>query len=153
MQQKVLAYICRFEEGLWQLLVFQNESQLNDPNLDPSGIQVPCGSAETGESLQGAVENEVHKSTGLQDLMVLSKIDEYQHTDSKTLDTVERHAFLLLAPQELPAKWTHSKNHFTWVPAAAARKKLVEAQDRSIKNLVQFLFQRDSLKDSYENKG
>ena len=147
-EQKVVAYICRFHDGLWQLLVFNH-----DPKFKDAGTQVPAGTVEPQESLQTALEREVFEESGLQDLMILSKIDEYEYYQESKKTWAQRHVFLMLAPQDLPEKWTHEVQghgddakmqfHYFWMPAAATRGKLAADFDKSIKNLVHFLFQRD----------
>lgn len=147
-QQKVVAYICRFHDGLWELLVFDH-----DPEFADAGTQVPAGSVDANESLQAALDREVYEETGLQDLMTLSKIDEYDFYQEHKKTWAQRHVFLMLAPGDLPDQWTHVvqgdggdqnlRFHFRWMPAAACRGKLAADYDHSIKNLIHFLFQRD----------
>ena len=145
-KQKVVAYICRFQQGLWQILVFDHDKSFSD-----AGTQVPAGTVEEGEDLQAALEREISEESGLKDLMVVSQIDQYDFTESSSEKTVRRHVFLVLAPNEARDQWTHHvkgsgkdstlRFHFHWVPIAQARNLSADL-GRSVKSCIQLLFER-----------
>jgi len=141
-----VAYICRFNQGLWQLLVFDH-----DPAFPDAGTQIPAGTVGEGEDLQTALEREIWEESGLQNLMVVSQIDEYDFQQTSSGKTVRRHVFLTLAPNEERDQWTHHVKgsgldstltfHFHWIPIAQARH-LPEELGRSVKSCIQLLFER-----------
>lgn len=146
LEQKVLAYICRFNQGLWQLLVFDHDKTFPD-----AGVQIPGGTVEKGEALQVALEREIFEESGLQNLMIVSQIDQYDFQNPATGKTQQRHVFLALAPNEERDQWTHHVKgsgedstlifHFRWMPIAQARH-LSSDQGRSVRSCIQLLFER-----------
>lgn len=145
-QQKVVAYICRFHQGLWELLVFDHDSQFSG-----AGTQVPSGTVEPGEELPTALEREILEESGLEKLMVVSQIDQYDFQHPSSGKTICRHVFLVLAPNETRDHWTHQVRgsgldstlnfHYRWVPLAQARNLSADL-GRSLKNCIQLLFER-----------
>ena len=148
-EQKVVAYICRFHQGLWQLLVFDQ-----DKGVRSSETQIPMGSAKNENSLQAALEKAILEESGLEDLMIVSQIDQYEiqsPTSQKATSTECRHVFLVIAPNEERDQWTwHVKGqstdstvpcHFHWIPIAQARN-LPADLGRSVKSCIQLLFER-----------
>lgn len=145
-EQKVIAYICRFHQGLWQLLVFDHDKTFPD-----AGSQVPSGTVEKGEDLTTALEREIFEESGLQNLMIVAQIDQYDFRHPTTEKMAQRHVFLALAPNEDRDQWTHHVQgagmdstlvfHFHWIPIAQARHLSAE-QGRSVKSCIQLLFER-----------
>lgn len=98
-QQKVVAYIVR--DGC--ILAFLHEEDRN-PVLD-SGLQVPAGTVEPGESPESAVLREAFEETGLDGLSVVRHVGtDHPHWPGNPPQV--RH-FFELAVDTAPDEWTH----------------------------------------------
>jgi ADP-ribose pyrophosphatase YjhB (NUDIX family) len=101
MVEKVLAYIIRYQQGHYQLLVHTHQY------IPQAGIQVPGGTVDFGEDLTTALHREIEEESGLQLLsseqLITSK--PYLHPEKQELQL--RHFFLLETVQQLPGAWNH----------------------------------------------
>jgi 8-oxo-dGTP pyrophosphatase MutT (NUDIX family) len=103
-KQKVVCYIVR--DG--QLLVF---THLDQP-WDESGVQVPAGSIEPGESPEAAAVREAAEETGLGGLRVVRKLGEVDYDIAPhRAELQHRHVFHLELDGEAPDRWvSHEKD-------------------------------------------
>ncbi len=86
-----------------RLLVFTHD----DVPLEISGVQVPAGSVEPGETPEEAVVREVLEETGLTSRVVMSLGTEDYGVWPYRAEIHERHFFLLeLTEVEAPERWT-----------------------------------------------
>lgn len=100
---KVYAYIV--QDG--DLVVFEQ------PLTPESGIQVPGGTVDAGESLDEAVLREAFEETGLEDLVIVRYLGE-QVRDIRPYGKNElhhRHYYLLSCPHPIPQRWDHMEEH------------------------------------------
>jgi 8-oxo-dGTP pyrophosphatase MutT (NUDIX family) len=97
-KQKVVCYIVR----AGRLLVFMH---LDQP-WDVTGLQVPAGTIEPGESPEVAALREAKEETGLTRLRVVRKVGEtvYDMTPSRS-ELHRRHVFHLAVDEETPERW------------------------------------------------
>jgi 8-oxo-dGTP pyrophosphatase MutT (NUDIX family) len=97
-RQKVVCYVVRGDE----LLVFRH---LDEP-WDESGLQVPAGSVEPGESPEEAALREANEETGLHSLRLVRKLGETDYDMSPSRNEVQhRHVFHLSTDEETPPRW------------------------------------------------
>ncbi len=121
--KKVIAYVVHPNSNL---LVFVHDSDKNQVN--ESGLQVPAGTVETGESIESAVLREVYEESGLD-----VEIDRYlgvSHYDMRPYSgsIQERHFFQMSVSSmaAVPDKWSHLEDsggrgpahlfNFYWLP-------------------------------------
>ena len=98
-KQKVVCYIVRGDD----LLVFRHL----DEAWDESGLQVPAGSIEVGESPEDAALREAREETGLRSLRLVRKLGESDYDLSPYRDEVQhRHVFELAVDGETPPRWS-----------------------------------------------
>ena len=131
MQDKVLAYVARWEVGGWHLLVFEHGNEL------AAGLQVPAGTVEPGEPLEAAVWRELAEESGLQPPQV-RLVTRLARTPQPEWDVV-RHIYLFQAIAGLPLSWQHVVAgagvdqgmlfNYRW-DALADRPRLAGNQDR-----------------------
>ncbi len=100
MQHKVLAYITRHHQGHQHLLVFVHRDHPD------AGVQVPAGTVEPDEVIEGALLREVEEESGLApaQLRLLRKLGEYHQPDFDQ----QRHVFVLEPATALPDRWSHT---------------------------------------------
>jgi 8-oxo-dGTP pyrophosphatase MutT (NUDIX family) len=124
--RKVLCYVVR--DG--HLLVFRHRDH------PEAGTQVPAGTLHDGEPPEIGALRETEEETGWRGFSVVRALgvydyefrDRFQGLDRHELH--ERHVFLLAAPADLPAEWTHLAQEgngdfwfdFTWLPLTADLK-------------------------------
>lgn len=97
-KQKVVCYVVR--DG--RLLVFRH---LDEP-WEESGLQVPAGTIEPGESAEAAALREAREETGLTELRVVRKVGETAYDMGPYRPEVHRrHVFLLAVDEETPPRW------------------------------------------------
>ncbi|MGL5930645.1 MAG: NUDIX hydrolase [Dermatophilaceae bacterium] len=96
--QKVVCYVVR--EG--RLLVLKHA----DEAWDESGLQVPAGSIEPGETPEDAALRETFEETGLTALRLVRKVGEsrYDMTPYRS-ETHHRHVFHLEVDETTPERW------------------------------------------------
>ena len=98
--RKVVAYVTRRSpDGRTELLVFEHR------DYPDSGVQVPAGTVEEGESLENALAREVLEETGRDDFRPLLLIAHYEWVHPRTCNIHERHVFHLEAPPNVPDEW------------------------------------------------
>ena len=97
-KRKVVCYIVR----AGRLLVFKH---LDQP-WDVTGLQVPAGTIEPGESPETAALREAQEETGLTQLRVVGKVGVtvYDMTPSRR-ELHRRHVFHLAVDEETPERW------------------------------------------------
>jgi ADP-ribose pyrophosphatase YjhB (NUDIX family) len=69
-------------------------------------VQVPAGTVEPGEGIEDALLREVCEETGIEGCSISRKLGVFEWVNPETLNTHERHVFLLRAPEGLPPAWT-----------------------------------------------
>ncbi len=128
-KDKVVGYVLRQNNNKTEILVFDHDKKFID-----AGTQVPAGSVASGEDLQRALHRELYEESGLKDLVIKSKIDQYTfyREDQKCLH--RRHVYSLTSHRELPDSWTHKVTgsgddkdlhfHFYWMDLESAKSKL-----------------------------
>ncbi|MFJ7735729.1 NUDIX domain-containing protein [Lysinibacillus sp. NPDC097287] len=97
--EKAYGYITREHEGRLQVLVFEQ-------NTEGSGIQIPKGTIEQGETPLEAITREMFEETGLTDLVVHNLIaqDYFEHYTG----VLHKRYFYHLTTHELRDSWDHS---------------------------------------------
>lgn len=128
-KQKVLIYATN-QNGL---LVFE------EPDFPEVPLQVPGGTVEMGEIPECAARREFTEETGVilgAETSLLDLGQYYERTvHAKTPHILERHAYSVALPDDLPPTWDHWETQahdkappilfrFTWLPLAAARMQL-----------------------------
>ena len=102
-KQKVVCYVVR--EG--RLLVFRH---LDEP-WDESGLQVPAGSIEPGETPEAAALREAAEETGLRGLRLVRKIGETRYDMAPYRGEIHhRHVFLLELDEPAPERWISAES-------------------------------------------
>lgn len=136
-KEKVLAYILSANK----LLVFDHKKTWCEP-----GPQIPGGSIKGNETHQEALLRECAEESGLSQLKIINKFDEYiiYRPIHKLFN--HRHCYLLESEIELPDSWSHKvlgngkdKNmdfHFYWLPINEAIAKLSGSMDYSLNKLL-----------------
>lgn len=120
---KVVAYIVR--NG--RMVAFLHEDD-DDPVME-SGLQVPAGTVERGESPEDAVVREAFEETGLQHLELVRKVGVDHPTWPDTRP--QTRYFYELRAAEAPDEWRHVERHgrsrsrgrpfrLFWIPIAKA---------------------------------
>lgn len=96
--EKAYGYITRKHEGHLQVLVFEQNSV-------GSGIQVPKGTIEEGETPLEAIAREMYEETGLTDIIVQELIaqDYYEHYSG----ALHKRYFYHLTTEEKRDAWQH----------------------------------------------
>ena len=97
--EKAYGYITREQEGRLQVLVFEQSTE-------GSGIQIPKGTIEEGETPLEAITREMFEETGLEDLVVHNLIaqDYFEHYTG----VLHKRFFYHLTTNELRDSWQHS---------------------------------------------
>lgn len=100
--ERAIAYIVH--DG--RLLVFVHEADAN-PLLE-SGLQVPGGTVEPGETPEEAVLREAWEETGLEGLRIVRYLgdDEYDARPAANA-IIRRHFFQLAVDGDPPEEWRH----------------------------------------------
>jgi 8-oxo-dGTP pyrophosphatase MutT (NUDIX family) len=102
-KEKVVCYIVR--DG--RLLVFKH---LDEP-WDESGLQVPAGSIQPGESPEVAAIREASEETGLTALRLVRKVGESQYDMAPYRpETHHRHVFHLEVDEPTPDRWVSTED-------------------------------------------
>lgn len=102
-REKVVCYVIRDR----RLLVFRH---LDQP-WDLSGLQVPAGSIERGESPEAAAIREATEETGLDRLRVVRKLGELDYDMAPYRSEVHhRHVIQLELDGEAPELWVSYEN-------------------------------------------
>lgn len=115
---KVVAYVVH--RG--RLLVFTHP---DDPSYDVSGLQVPAGTVEPGESPDEAVLREAREETGLAGLTVERFLGVAEYDMRPYADAVHvRHHYQLSVAGDPPERWYAGevgiRFEFSWIPLAHA---------------------------------
>ena len=100
-RHKVYAYILRFIDPRFELLVFKH---LDFPE---AGIQVPGGTVESGENIERAVQRESAEETGLDCLTFVAALGSVRW-DMRSFGLREvhhRHYFHLSCPSGVKDRW------------------------------------------------
>jgi 8-oxo-dGTP pyrophosphatase MutT (NUDIX family) len=101
-RERVIAYILRDD----LLLVFVHEEDAN-PLLE-SGLQVPGGTVEPGETPEEAVLREAWEETGLEGLRIVRYLGSDAFDARPAADAIlQRHFFQLAVDADPPAEWRH----------------------------------------------
>jgi 8-oxo-dGTP pyrophosphatase MutT (NUDIX family) len=104
-RERVVAYIVR----AGSLVAFLHEADEN-PVLE-SGLQVPGGGIESGETPEEAVLREAGEETGLDGLRVVRFLGEDVY-DTRPFDPpLRRYFFHLEVDGEVPREWRHVERH------------------------------------------
>jgi 8-oxo-dGTP pyrophosphatase MutT (NUDIX family) len=97
-RQRVLAYVTRERDGRKELLVFE------DPEHLRTGVQVPAGRIDPGESLEGCLLRELAEEAGIKAARVVRELEPVPSWPEK----YENHAFEVQADADLPDVWEHT---------------------------------------------
>jgi 8-oxo-dGTP pyrophosphatase MutT (NUDIX family) len=138
---KVLAYVVRpGASGALEVLVFTHG---DDP---ASGLQVPAGTIDEGESPEEAVLRELAEESGLMNLPIVRMVDRYTWIHAATGNRHHRHVYRFDGGADLPAAWDHAAVGsieeegltfcFRWMPVAEAISQLSGDQGRSLPLLL-----------------
>jgi 8-oxo-dGTP diphosphatase len=102
MKHKVLALITREYAGQTQVLVFDHR------DFPEAGTQIPAGTVDDGETLDGALWREIHEEAGLtaDQLTLAGQVASHSHPDWGEAGIVE-HIYHLTA-DDLPNVWSHT---------------------------------------------
>ncbi|WP_374079805.1 GNAT family N-acetyltransferase [Bdellovibrio bacteriovorus] len=140
-KDKAVAYITRVKDGKTQLLVFDHDEKYAD-----AGTQVPAGTVDPGEDPAQTVLRETFEESGLQNLKIESKIDEYQFFGDYAKAFLHRHVFHLTSSEAIADRWTHKVQgsgddeghnfHYFWIDLADAKGRLSGRFDDSIDILI-----------------
>lgn len=76
-KKKVLAYILREKNGVTEILLHRHR------DFHEAGYQVPGGTVEENEAIEGALLREVYEESGLNDFDMIEKIGESWLRDEK----------------------------------------------------------------------
>jgi len=141
-KNKVVAYITRITHGQKEILVFDHEKQWSE-----AGTQVPAGTVDPEESLHEALLREIAEETGISELQILAKIDEYIFYRTPHQEFNHRHIFELTSQEPLPDRWEHQvtghgiddgmKFYFYWMPLSEAKMKISGGMGDSLCKLVE----------------
>lgn len=120
LREKAMCLVVRQRpNGTPELLV------LDQPEAPEAGVQLPAGGVEAGETPEAAAGRELGEETGLNlppSAYLKSYLWEAQLPDRLTRQVC--HAFLFLAPPDLPDEWERQADGerfaFRWVPAATS---------------------------------
>ncbi|MGZ3775841.1 MAG: GNAT family N-acetyltransferase [Pseudobdellovibrionaceae bacterium] len=147
---KAVAYIIRKASLGYELLVFDHDEEYSD-----AGTQVPAGTVDGTEDPKVTVFREVLEESGLNNLLLTAKIDEYVFYRDTHKQYNRRHVFLLEPQVELPDRWTHQVRgdgvdcghnfHYFWISLNSAKGRLSARLDDSIEKLQRYLQIRDDL--------
>lgn len=80
---------------------------LSFPSIPDALWRVPGGGVEKNENLVDALFREIKEETGLTDLTLIRKLGVLNYYKPFIKRLVERHDFLLLAPQRTAETWSH----------------------------------------------
>lgn len=137
--EKVVAYITD-PSRTGHVLVFEHDNKWSE-----AGIQVPAGTVNPSEPIEAALFREIGEESGLSNLRIVEKIDQYVMFRNTHSQFNRRHVFLLATESSLPEKWSHSVGgdgidtgmnfHFYWMPFTEAEYKLVGSFGSSISKI------------------
>jgi 8-oxo-dGTP pyrophosphatase MutT (NUDIX family) len=97
-RQRVLAYVTRERDGLVELLVFE------DPEHPDTGIQVPAGRLDPGETLESCLRRELAEEAGLEHVRIVRELEPRPIRPER----YENHAFEVRIEGKSPADtWEH----------------------------------------------
>ncbi len=140
-KDKVVAYITRKGKSKQQLLVFDH-----DKHFSEAGTQVPAGTADPGENIEEALFREIQEETGIQNLQIIKKIDQYTFFREAQQCFNRRHVYHLECDVSLPDRWTHKvfghgvdsglNFHYFWIDLDLAKGRLSGRFDDSIDLLL-----------------
>jgi 8-oxo-dGTP pyrophosphatase MutT (NUDIX family) len=115
-----------------KLLVFRRRDE------PERGIQVPAGTVDAGEDVEGAALREAVEETGQSTLEVVAKVGEADYVydrpgrgERPRRDELHhRHFFLLRPTAILPERWSHFADHawfeYEWIDVARADELAIE---------------------------
>jgi len=123
--EKVVAYVVRGRT----VAVFVHERDANP--VRESGLQVPAGTCEAGETPEHAVLREAHEETGLTGLRIVRHLGEADYDMRPYADVVHhRHFFHLAVDGPVVEEWRYVERDggtgqprpflFSWLPIAQA---------------------------------
>ncbi|CAM4177680.1 DNA mismatch repair protein MutT [Bacillus manliponensis] len=101
-KKKVYAYITREKDGLMQLLVHTHR------DIPEAGVQVPGGTVDEGETLEGAVLREVFEESGLRDLFIERFVGDCIMYVKEKQEYQKRHFFHMTLLQNTNDSWDHT---------------------------------------------
>ncbi|SDC66397.1 NUDIX hydrolase [Shouchella lonarensis] len=101
--KKALAYITRYRDGEWQLLVYKHR---DDPESD---IHVPGGGVEKNEDEKEAAVREVFEETGLTNIEYVRRIGVYKYFSTYRNEYQRRFVYHFKEKEDglIPDRWEY----------------------------------------------
>jgi 8-oxo-dGTP diphosphatase len=137
--EKVVAFILRGKGLNTELLVFEHDKKWSE-----AGMQIPAGTVDRGESIELAAIREAEEESGLVDLRIVKKIDEYTLFRNTHKQFNRRHVYWM-ETNDTRDSWSHCVTgqgidqgmnfHFYWMPLADAELRLAGSFGTSIRKI------------------
>ena len=125
--EKVVAYIISSDNQ--KILVFEHDKKWSE-----AAIQVPAGTVEAKEDISQAALREAQEESGLKDITLVGKLEEYLLYRNTHQQFNRRHVYVMRSESAEGKTWTHSvqgdgidkgmRFHFFWLSLEEASSKL-----------------------------
>lgn len=142
--EKAVAYITRKNGNIHEILVFDHDQKFSE-----AGTQVPAGTVDKLEQPEHTILRECLEESGLSDLVITAKIDEYVFYRDSHQQYNRRHVYHIKSLTVLPDKWTHTVHidgeddghnfQYFWIKVTDAKNLLSGQLAYSIEKLEKYL--------------